>query len=299
VWDKQLFLDHEGKQATRLRLVASGAPDEAIERVPASVFTFQIYTTLALEGDPCNLIKYFGGEMISDGPFLPTWEIYNVQTNVFACVDHQRREIAHRKLILQTSTSSTSSAPLIPKVVRDPFSDNRWYGFLLLVDSESDSCRNGAPPNRRVDPSGPLWVHFDRTFPQKSSVDNLSRLEVDPRVAASVGESLEDITVLPEKLEMVAKRIQNTTTMTNHLEVMYGKSRIADGSRDYGLDEDEGQPTDEAEAETVDVLFQQIQDLSLQDFQYSLGQQAWQRYQNFGIDTLSLNFRENLGSSIL
>jgi hypothetical protein len=264
VWDEQIFLDHEGKQATRLRSYMSDpdAPDEANEQ--KSVFVFQIYHTLPLEGDIRNLVKYFGNDTISDGRSSPTWEIYDVQPDVFACVEHQRREIAHRK---QSSPTSASPSPLIPKVVRDPFSDRRRYGFLILVDS--DSYRDGVPPTKLVDPSGPLWVHFDRRFPQKSTVDNLSRLEDEPSMAKSVGVSLEEIEVLPEKLEMVAQRIQNTSVMTNTLSSMYDMSKLEDGSWDYGLVEDEGQPPNQTETET---LSQQTPESSLQqDLELSSG----------------------------
>jgi hypothetical protein len=238
------------------------APHEASEQ--ESVFSFQIYSTQPLEGDIRNLVQYFGGDTISDGASRPTWEIYDVQPDVFACVDHQRREIAHRK---QSSQTSTSSSPLIPKVVRDPFSDHRRYGFLLLVDSES--YRDGIPPSKLVDPSGPLWVHFDRWFPEKSTVDNLSRLEDEPSMAKSVGVSLEEIVVLPEKLEVVAQRIQNTSVMTNNLSSMYAMSKLEDGSWDYGLDEDDGQSPNETEIETIS---QQTPEISLQqDLELSPG----------------------------
>jgi hypothetical protein len=97
----------------------------------------------------------------------------------------------------------------------------------------------------------------------------MSRLEVEPRIAKSVGESVEDIVILPEKLEMVAKRIQNTSIMANYLEGMIRMSTHADGSLDYGLDEDEGQPP--YGIETAGALFQNFQELLLQDLQCSSG----------------------------
>ncbi len=170
VWDEQVFLDHAGQQATRLRSYFSDPSTHSGASEEESTFAFQIYTTEPLESETCNIVKYFGGDIISDGSSRPAWEIYGVQLDVFDCVNHQKREIFHRK---QHSQVATSSLLPIPKVVRDPFSDTWRYGFLLLVDS--DCYRAGVPATQLVDPQGPLWVHFDRRFPEKSRVDRAVR----------------------------------------------------------------------------------------------------------------------------
>lgn len=246
VWDQQVFVDHAGQQGTRLRSYFSDPDTQPEASEQESPFSFQIYSTKSLEGDIRNLVKYFGGDSISDGSFRPAWEIYGVQPDVFDCVDHQKREIFHRK---QQLPDDTSSLPPIPKVVRDPFSDTRRYGFLLLVDSECYLA--GVPPTQLVDPQGPLWVHFDRRFPEKSTVDRLSRLEDEPEMAKSVRVETDEIVVLPEKLEMVARRIQNVSIMKNTLASMYIMSKLEDGSWDNAMDEDEGQLPKESEAEVL------------------------------------------------
>jgi hypothetical protein len=246
VWDEQVFLDHTGQHAKRLRSYFSDPDTHPEANEQESPFSFQIYTTQPIEGDIRNVVKYFGGDTISDSSSRPAWEIYNAQPDVFDCVDHQKREISYRKL---HSQDDTSSLPLIPKVVPDPFSDSRRYGFLLLVDS--DCYRAGVPPTQLIDPQGPLWVHFDRRFPEKSTVDRLSRLEDEPEMAKSVGVKMDEIVVLPEKLEMVARRVQNVSVMTSTLASMYDMSKLEDGSWDYALDEDEGQPIHESEDESL------------------------------------------------
>lgn len=59
--------------------------------------------------------------------------------------------------------------------------------------------------------------------------------------------------------------------MLNTLRTMYGMSFQNDGSPDYGLDEDEGRPTDEVEIRRGDTLTHQAQALPLGDFQVTLG----------------------------
>lgn len=58
-------------------------------------FALQIYSTLPLDSDHTALCEYLSRE-ISSWPSM-SFEIYSPQPDVFACVEHQRREIAHRK----------------------------------------------------------------------------------------------------------------------------------------------------------------------------------------------------------
>jgi hypothetical protein len=67
-------------------------------------------------------------------------------------------------------------------------------------------------------------------------------------MAKFIGVEMDEIAILPEKLEMVAQRVQNVPLMTKMLTSMYNFSKLEDGSWDNALDEDEGQPTNESEA---------------------------------------------------
>ncbi|KAI9746310.1 MAG: hypothetical protein M1818_000021 [Claussenomyces sp. TS43310] len=266
VWDEQIFLDHDGKQAKRLRWSFQDLSSDA-DRTEAPAFAFQIYSTLQLEGDLDNLIDYLGREIVSDG-FYPAWEVYDVQADEFACVEHQRREIAHRKRISSSpSPSPTSSpSPLIPKITLAAH-DHRRYGFLIVI--ASDSYRAGVASYDYIDPAGPLWVHFDRRFSQKSIVETISRLEIEPGMAESLGVALDEIVVLPEMLVMLARRIQNTRAMLISLGTIYGMSMRDDGSADYGLDEDEGRSADQMKAAKCPVPG--AYEESLQEFQVTSG----------------------------
>lgn len=190
VWRQHNFVDHAGKQATCIRWLFEDPRDPS--EPSGRSFSFQIYSTLPLDGNLSKLVQYIGSGIVRDG-FFPSWEIYAQQPDVFSSVEHQRREIALRKETSQTPTaaSGSPSLPLIPKVAMDPY-DPRRQGFLIVITS--DSYRGGSALHKQVDPTGPLWVFFDRKFPHKASVDTISGLENDPDQAQQLlGISIEEI----------------------------------------------------------------------------------------------------------
>jgi hypothetical protein len=233
-------------------------PDEP----PKPPFSLQIYSTIRLEGDFSSLAQYLGSGIDSQGCCI-YFDIYAEKSDLFCCVEHQRHEIAYRKA--QANASTLQAIRPIPKVSRDAFTDPRRHGFLIVITS--DAYRNTSAPHDFVDPTGPLWVHFDRKFPHKSCIDVSSRLEVEPvSTMRSLGIPLEEIDVLPEKIEIIAERIQQTSNIPNSLSTLYGISLLEYGRPDYGLDEDEGLPTDPLITHG-DKLSLQAQSLMLADFQ--------------------------------
>ena len=273
VWRQHNFVDHAGKQATSIRKPTEDLHDSTEpKRIP---FSFQIYSTLPLDSDLSQLVEYLGSEILCDG-LSPSWEIYTPQHDVFSCVEHQRREIACRKEIYRRESSQAASAvlgspslPLIPKVVLNPY-DHRRHGFLILITS--DSYRGGVAPHNHIDPTGPLWVNFERKYPYITFVDTASRLEQEStEVWQYLHMPIEEIKVFPEKMEMLAERKQSTSVMLNTLRTMFGISFQADGRPDYGLDEDEGLPTDQVDITQESNLILQAKTLSLRDFQVAFG----------------------------
>lgn len=57
----------------------------------------------------------------------------------------------------------------------------------------------------------------------------LPKLEDEPEMAKAVGVEMDEIVVLPEKLEMVARRIQSVSVMANTLASMYDISKLENG----------------------------------------------------------------------
>lgn len=260
VWHQRNFIDHAGEQAMSV-CWSHEEPDPPDESTKPP-FSLQIYSTIRLEGDFSSLAQYLGSGIDSQGCCI-YFDIYAEKSDLFCCVEHQRHEIAYRKA--QVNASTLQSIRPIPKVSRDAFTDPRRHGFLIVITS--DTYRNTSAPHNFVDPTGPLWVHFDRKFPHKSCIDVSSRLEAEPVLTMrSLGIPLEEIDVLPEKIEIIAARIQQTSNIPNSLSTLYGISLLEYGRPDYGLDEDEGLPTDPLITQG-DKLSLQAQSLMLTDFQ--------------------------------
>ena len=260
VWHQRNFIDHAGEQA--MSVCWSHEEPDPPDEPPKPPFSLQIYSTTRLEGDFPSLAQYLGSGIDSQGCCI-YFDIYAEKSDLFCCVEHQRHEIAYRKA--QANASTLQAIRPIPKVSRDAFTDPRRHGFLIVITS--DAYRNTSAPHDFVDPTGPLWVHFDRKFPHKSCIDVSSRLEVEPvSTMRSLGIPLEEIDVLPEKIEIIAERIQQTSNIPNSLSTLYGISLLEYGRPDYGLDEDEGLPTDPLITHG-DKLSLQAQSLMLADFQ--------------------------------
>ncbi|KAK5118640.1 hypothetical protein LTR85_008105 [Meristemomyces frigidus] len=271
------FHDHTGREAIRVRHANGDVPiPEDLSREP--VFCLQIYSTKSLAGSdidvPAAELREVsgGGEGLGSGNLLdlidykgrelpmdyesPLFEIYAPQPDALACVEHQRREIAHRKA---QAHSNEANVLLIPKVAGNEY-DRRRAGFLIQ------------PHGGDEDPDGPLWVTFDCRFPSATYADSTSRLAQDPVVAHEAGIALEDIEVLPEKMEIVVRRMQLAWSMRaelkqlHHLslwEMRHGNYIDCDAKPDYALDEEEGQPDVQAPKSAMEDLTQSAQALTL------------------------------------
>lgn len=266
-WRQFKFLDHAGKQVTLGRMYSTD-PNRPPD--PDTSFSFQVYSLIQLDSDHTKLLEYLTSGF--DWDLIPTFEIYaEQQPDVFSCVEHQRREIAHRKV--SRDTSMNESLPLIAKVAAARY-DSRRQGFLIVITS--DSYRVGFLRPDQEPGSWPLWAHFNRKFPYRTIVDRTSRLSGNPYDYLYQGVPDEEgIEVWPEAIEISVRRIQLIGTMQNELQMLYHKSfKHVDGELevDYGLDEDEGQPNDPTgTAQAGDVLIHQAQALSLNDFQVTEG----------------------------
>ncbi|KAK4540674.1 hypothetical protein LTR36_009005 [Oleoguttula mirabilis] len=189
----QAFTDHAGRTATRVRNSLTSVPILHDFRAQP-VFVFQIYTTIPLDMSErlpttkfpvrgtertvlTDLVNYVSSMVASDAQRPePVWEIYAEQASFYDCVDHQRREIAHRK-----ARRNDHSIPPIPKLERHFGLHGEMTGFLITIDSLD--FKAGFWPD--VDDPGPLWVHFERKFPSAISWEPRLRLDGDPEIMAS------------------------------------------------------------------------------------------------------------------
>jgi len=246
------------------------------------VFALQIYITVSLDLDErsakrsrtadrsssdgetrtsvTELIDYVGQQVASEAQRPPPlWEIYAEQPSVFECVQHQRREIAHRK-----AKRDDRSIPPIPKVVQGPHGGGKT-GFLIVIDSldfKAGVSSTTAVDNKEGGPRGPLWVHFERKFPSAISWEPRLRLETDPdTMAAGIFGPPETPTVLAERVDGTFLRIQRTEEMRSSLAMMYASSckpsdppLLVQDMMNVGWSEDEGAPDAELAHAAEDAM---------------------------------------------
>ncbi|KAJ5889592.1 hypothetical protein N7504_010402 [Penicillium tannophilum] len=203
-------------------------------------FAIQVYSTVPLdldsEQETIALCRYLTSET-HDYPHS-SFEIYGLQPDVFACVEHQRREIFHRK----KNYPGEGFFPGIAKVA--PYSKDRFLqGFLVVITSYSFRA---TPRSNYEAESGPLWVNFNRSFPPRAQVDRRSRLEgvgrdgFEPFIFGN-GEC----DVYLEREEIKVTKCREMYENLREISSLLARScyELRASKFDYGLDEDEGDPS--------------------------------------------------------
>lgn len=200
---------------------------------PIPEFAVQVYSTLPLDPDHTTLCEYLT-RAIDTWPMV-SFEIYGPQPDVFACVEHQRREIAHRK----NTIPGDGFFPGIAKAAPTD-RDRLLQGFLLVITSHS--YRTGPLKSPQYeDETGPYWVNFNRSFPPKAEVDVRSRLCLVPPIGY-VPSLVNEQDLYPEREEIVVKKCRNILEMCREFRYMPQRSCRDDMTFDYGINEDEGNP---------------------------------------------------------
>ncbi|KAL4978264.1 hypothetical protein BDW66DRAFT_165045 [Aspergillus desertorum] len=134
-----------------------------------------------------------------------SFEIYSAQPDVWACVEHQRQEIFHRKRVRPGADFFPGIAKAVP---------NQYEKILQGAEHEAET--------------GPLWVAFNRSLRGRVNVHDQVQLEN-----------------LPEGEEIAVTKCRNTLQMSRGLggHGIFSRSEVDEGVFDYGLDEDEGDPS--------------------------------------------------------
>lgn len=235
-WTAHRYRDHANLPA----ILMAKRPTNPHSMVILPEFAIQVYSTVSLdlesEHETIALCRYLASET-HDYP-NSSFEIYGPQPDVFACVEHQRREILHRK----NTFPGECSFPGIAKVA--PYSKDRFLqGFLLVITSYSF---RDIPRADYEAESGPLWVNFNRSFPLRAEVDIRSRLEgVGPDGFEPLIFGNGKCDVYPEREELKVKKCRNIYENFRQLSSLLGRSscELKASKFDYGLDEDEGNPS--------------------------------------------------------
>ncbi|KAJ5650200.1 uncharacterized protein N7484_003923 [Penicillium longicatenatum] len=108
-WNAQRYRDHENQPA--IMIVYSPTNPEALIG-PLPLIAIQIYTTVPLDSDSDHeliTLCHYLASGIDHGPNV-SFEIYATpQPDIFACVEHQRREIFIERTISRQMVSSLAS----------------------------------------------------------------------------------------------------------------------------------------------------------------------------------------------
>ncbi|OKO99163.1 hypothetical protein PENSUB_8550 [Penicillium subrubescens] len=163
-WIQREYVDHEGNTVILGKVTAYASKFYLPE--DGEAYRLQVYSTTPIRPEELQkLYEYFCSE-VSQPPFL---EIYSYNPpDGLACVEHQRRETAHRKRLQAEQRQGEydeSLPPLIP-MMRTGFDDQFMSGFCFLLTSES-YLLGSFPDNDHG--TGPWWITFDRNLPSTPS----------------------------------------------------------------------------------------------------------------------------------
>ncbi|KAJ5782358.1 hypothetical protein N7457_004132 [Penicillium paradoxum] len=234
------YSDHLGHAVVLERHVASYTPD------PSDLVPIQIYSLVPLDADHEQLRAYLMHSFFNE-EVLPLFEIYSYcPPDPFTCIEHHRREIAHRKQ--QHRSGVSNPPPLIPLF----FCSSSETPIAICVLLRSHSHRLGytnQEDNLAEAGEGPDFLHFNRCFSStRSHVDEVQRASYPP------GE------LTPEAFELSTERMKCQTdvgqTIMNEIFLNAGNPFLQ-----YAMDVDEGEPTSpnpESEEQIHQQIIQQI-----------------------------------------
>ncbi|KAL3262364.1 hypothetical protein ABHI18_002874 [Aspergillus niger] len=243
-WIARQYRDHAQQPAVFMTLKETN-PEALPVRLPQ--IAIQVYSTVPLsleseedtEDDYTALSRYLSSRRSSYPDEAMSFEIYAPQADVFACVEHQRREIRYRK----NDIPGEGFFPGIAKVAPDKH-NHLLQGFLLVITSYS--FRDTFLPIYEAG-SGPLWVNFDRCFPLKAKVDLPSRIESTSRSGFDLSTISVDRQVYSEREELVVRKSRHVDDRCRELSSLIARSHSdmeeEEENFDYGLNEDEGDPS--------------------------------------------------------
>ena len=244
-------------------------PDPSLAPLPE--IAIQVYSTVPLNldsgADPTALCQYLSSQIFEYPTKTPSFEIYSPQPDAFACVEHQRREILHRK----THRLGEDFFPGIAKVAPND-QDRLLQGFLLVITPYS--FRVNTRPNYEAE-SGPLWVTFNRSFPLRANVDLRSRIECFTLNEFDLSVIADECEVFSEREELVVKKCRKIADACQELSRPIGPSHrdIMGFEFDYCLNEDEADPSlfsQPLPLEIVDSLREKANSLPYEEFDIQL-----------------------------
>jgi hypothetical protein len=154
-WRQQQYSDHQGNPV----VLGKVSRDQAFDALELNEkHRIQIYSKTPIQ--PADFTDLYGYLFpLSEASIFIEIYISN-QADAFACVEHQRREIAHRKrLYTDSDQPSNSVPPLIPtfNITGSPSRSQPNYDTGVCILLTSDSYRAGGDREKRDElGTGPL-----------------------------------------------------------------------------------------------------------------------------------------------
>ncbi|QKX52954.1 uncharacterized protein TRUGW13939_00025 [Talaromyces rugulosus] len=174
------YADHLGHRVVLEQYVT---PD--YEPDPDHIIPIQVYNLVPLDDDHENLRRYLM-QSFWDDEVKPLFEIYSYcPPDDFACIEHNRIEIAHRKQLHRSGVENP--LPLIPRFIRP--GDYSTVGFCVLLRSHSYRLVYVEDSNELAKlGEGPDLLYFNRSFSStRSYVDEAQRESEDDESLSSEG----------------------------------------------------------------------------------------------------------------
>lgn len=216
-WIQREYSDHEGNMVI-LGKVAN-YENEFYRPMEGEAYRFQVYSTTPVQPEELNkLYEYF----CFDLTWLPFLEIYSYNApDSLACVEHQRREVAHRKRLHAKQREGEwdeSLPPLIP-TMQTGSGSKFMSGFCFLLTSKS--YLRGASQNNPQG-TGPWRISFDRNLPSA-----VKKLDLVTRLATSATNFLTFaewwIEVKPEMLDINVDITRNQSVIHYDMKELMGR----------------------------------------------------------------------------
>ncbi|KAL4962426.1 uncharacterized protein BDV14DRAFT_202761 [Aspergillus stella-maris] len=226
------YTDHLGYQVVLEQSIESGYEPEGCFLVP-----IQVYSLFPLDEDHTQLREYLIGSRY-DVERLPLFEFYSyLPPNAYACINHNRREIAYRKQ--QHRAGEPNPPPLIPQFLHRGY--EHPMGCCVLLRSQSYRFGYDQDESRYTDggAEGPLVVWFNRSF-------SATRAEVDRlQCKRSTVQGRRGRMRYPEAFELSIEHERGSVSDTVYTSMFWGATDLSRGVDflEFALDVDEGEPS--------------------------------------------------------
>ncbi|KAF9888569.1 hypothetical protein FE257_008501 [Aspergillus nanangensis] len=233
---RRQYPDHLGHPVVLEEYIEPGWTPEPVHQV-----AIQVYSTIPLDTDHTQLRDYLLNSFYND-KVKPLFEIYSYcPPDAFACIEHHRREIAHRKQ--QHTLGTEDPPPLIPQFFHSSYESP--IGCCILLHSHSYRLGYTEDDDAYTEAgAAPDWLYFNRVFPNsRSNIDQVHRVD---SATADAGSGPREL--YPEAFDTEVRHVRNQREIGQRImqDIFQNACGFDEGqnSLHYAMDVDEGTPSD-------------------------------------------------------